>query len=91
MNGPITVVISQPAITISGNLTMPTFVPFTFTCTVQGQTIFGLLPITPQTIWVYITGSAQNQAAGDFTISNLNIITSQGCNLGDTIYGIIQT
>lgn len=92
MTPPITVIISQPAIIIQGNLTMPifAFLPFTFTCTSQGQKTFGPLPSTPVTVWLYINGAGQNLEGGDFSISGNNIITSQGCNIGDTIYGVIQ-
>lgn len=85
----IMVVIQVNQITIEGNIPM-NFQSFSFTCTLQGQKIFGPLPYTPQAIWLYITGAAQNQADGDFEISDLIITTSQGCNLGDTIYGVIQ-
>lgn len=90
MTGPITVVISQPQITITGNLTMQTFEAFSFTCTIQGQTVFGPLPIMPQAIWLYINGIAQNQTNGDFTLNGATITLSQGVNAGDTIYGVIQ-
>lgn len=86
---PITVVLQTNQITIEGNIPM-NFQSFSFTCNVQGQKIFGPLPFTAQAIWLYITGVAQNQSTGDFIINGLNVITSQGCNVGDTIYGVIQ-
>lgn len=72
-----------------GNFSMQNFLPFTFTAT-QGQQVFGPLPGSPIAIWVFITGAAQNQAAGDFTLNGNMLTLSQGVNLGDTIYGVVQ-
>lgn len=86
----ITVEKNEQHITVIGTNNMANFFPFTFTCTVQGQTTFGPLLGKPKSIWVAITGAIQNQAIGDFTISGTDIILSQGANLGDTIYGLVQ-
>lgn len=86
-----TVVIAQELnpITIIGNFSMQNFIPFTFTA-IQGQKIFSPLPGTPLAIWVFITGSGQNQAGGDFTVSGNVLTLSQGVNAGDTVYGLVQ-
>lgn len=87
---PLVIVMQTIQLTVQGNIPM-NFQPFSFTCNTQGQTMFGPLAFNPSSIWVYITGSAQNQENGDFTINDENyIVTSQGCNLGDTIYGMMQ-
>lgn len=86
---PITVVIAQPAITITGNLTMNTYIPFSFEVTQNNQTVFGPLQQTGGTILtVAIAGALQNQAIGDFTFSNGYITLSQGLPLisGTPIY-----
>lgn len=89
MNQPIVVVLQTNQITIQGNIPM-NFTSFSFTADTDGQTVFGPLPFTPQAIWLYINGTAQNQSAGDFTVDGLYITTSSGLDIGDTVYGVIQ-
>lgn len=88
---PITVVISQPEVNIVGNLTMSTYIPFSFPVTIDGQTVFGPLPISPTAILsVGIAGALQNQASPtpDFTYNGLYITLQQGLPLisGTPIY-----
>lgn len=90
MSAPITVVLATNKIIIQGNFSIMNFVSFSFTCDTQGQTVFGPLPITPQAIWLYINGTAQNQTNGDFSISGPNIILNSGIDIGDIVYGVIQ-
>ena len=68
--------------------------PFSFTATEQDQTVFGNLPAYPVNIvTLAITGTLQNPAATmpDFTWDGLVVTLSQGVNVGDTVYGMIQT
>ena len=86
-----TVVVEQVSvpITIKANFSVQNMIPFTFTA-IQGQKVFSPLPGTPLSIWVFITGAGQNQAAGDFTVSGNVLTLSQGVNAGDTVYGLVQ-
>ena len=71
---------------------MTNIVPFTFTATTAGQTIFGPLPALPAAlICCFITGAGQNIAAGDAVLYGAtNVKLSQGVDIGDTVYGAIQ-
>jgi len=74
-----------------GGSIVSNILPFTFTCTTPGQTIFGPLPSSPTAvICLFITGAGQNQLAGDYTIQGLNIVLSSGVNIGDTVYGAYE-
>ena len=82
-----------PQITFIGTLTMNSFLPFSFSAVQgnlsQGQTVFNL-PSPPLAIWLYISGTAQNQANGDFTVNGTTLTLSGPINSFDTVYGVIQ-
>ncbi len=70
------------------------FLPFSFTATENGQTVFGDLPTVPVNIvTLAVTGTIQDPAGTvpDYTWSGKVITLSFGVNLGDTVYGMIQT
>jgi len=91
-----TVVVEQVSvpITINGNFSVQNMIPFSFPGPGQPPLVAGTkvftLPGTPLSIWVFITGSAQNQELGDFTVSGNVLTLSQGVNVGDTVYGLVQ-
>jgi len=69
------------------------FMQFSVTASSNGQTQFTLpgTPLLDGLIIVWINGSGQNFAAGDFTVS-ANILTlNEGIDSGDKVYGFFQT
>jgi hypothetical protein len=71
------------------------FQPFSFTSTVNGQTILGPLPQVPLAIIsLYIMGYGQNplNSPADYTLDStgLNIVLSQGVPSGITVFGMYQ-
>lgn len=90
---PITLMKVTNVIRVCSQSRIPRFKPYSFTATEQGQTVFGNLPALPiAVITLAITGALQNPLANtpDFTVTGLQITLSQGVNIGDTIYGVIQ-
>lgn len=70
------------------------FLPFSFTATIPGQTQFGNLPAYPVSIVsLAITGTMQDPGGNtpDYTVNGLVITLSSGVNVGDTVYGMMQT
>jgi len=68
---------------------MTRFTPFDFTAT-SGQDEFVLDTIPVQVVGLYINGTAQNEEAGDFTVSGKTITLSDGVDSGDHVFGIYQ-
>jgi hypothetical protein len=69
------------------------FTPFFLTATIEGQTAF-TLPVIPLAIWVAINGTEQSQAktpTPDFTVAETTLTLSSGIDIGDTVFGMIQT
>lgn len=83
-----------PQITVIGTLAMGNIIPFSFTASTNGQTIFGPLPGIPSAVvCLFVMGTGQDQIVGDFSISGLNVVlgvTAPYINEGDLVFGSIQ-
>jgi len=83
-----------PQITVIETLAMTNIVPFSFTATTDGQTTFGNLPGIPTAVvCLFIMGTGQDQVAGDFSVSGLNIVLSGSApaiKAGDFVFGAIS-
>ena len=66
------------------------FKDFTFTAT-EGQTVFTLstTPVSPM-ILIWVNGTGQDLAAGDYSIVGKVITLSEGLNAGDKLFGVYQ-
>lgn len=67
------------------------FTPFSFVAT-DGQTEF-TLPKTPKDNGFFIcaiNGTQQNREAGDFTIVGDKLVTDEGLDEGDNLYGLFM-
>lgn len=66
-------------------------IPFSFTATVLGQTIFGPVTIPGIIGFISIEGALQNPVSGtDFTLSGINITLTEGVPVGTVISGVLD-
>lgn len=64
---------------------------FSFTATTAGQTVFGPISISSEILMnVAINGTSQDQAGGDFTISDIYITLASGVTIGTKVSGALQ-
>lgn len=88
----ITIIQRIQEITVCAQNPISQFIPFFLTATESNQTVF-ILPMVTLSIWVAINGTEQSQAripTPDFTVSENILTLSEGVDIGDVVFGMIQ-